>query len=75
MGHLNRNDMNELTYNTGTDSQTSRMNLWLLGGRMEEGIVREFGMGMSTLLYMCIHTHTHICLNLFQLEDHYFTVL
>ena len=60
MGHINRNDMNELTYRTGTDSRTSRMNLWLLGGRMEEGIVREFGMGMNTLLYMCIHTHTHI---------------
>ena len=65
MGHINRNDMNELTYRTGTDSRTSRMNLWLLGGRMEEGIVREFGMCMNTLLYMCIYTHTYICLNLF----------
>ena len=28
------------------------MNLWLLGGRMQEGIAREFGMDMYTLLYL-----------------------
>ena len=28
------------------------MNLWLLGGRIGEGIVREFGMDMDTLLYL-----------------------
>ena len=27
------------------------MNLWLPGGRMGEGILGEFGMNMSTLLY------------------------
>ena len=64
MWNLKRNDTNELTYKTGTDSQTSRMNLWLLA-RSGEGIVREFGMGMNTLLYICIYMHTHICLNLF----------
>ena len=40
-----------------TDSQTLRMSLWLLvWGTMEgAGIVREFGMGMYTLLYFkCI---------------------
>ena len=29
-----RNDTNELTYKTETDSQTQRKNLWLSGGRM-----------------------------------------
>ena len=28
------------------------MNLWLPGERMGEGIVREFGMDMYTLLYL-----------------------
>ena len=28
------------------------MHLWLLGGRMQEGLVREFGMDMYTLLYL-----------------------
>ena len=28
------------------------MNLWLLGGRIGEGIVREFGMDMDTLLHL-----------------------
>ena len=51
MWNLKRNDTNELTYKTGTDSQTSRMNLWLLA-RSGEGIVREFGMGMNTLLHL-----------------------
>ena len=27
------------------------MNLWLLGGMIGEGIVREFGIDMYTLLY------------------------
>ena len=28
------------------------MNLWLLGGKKGEGIVREFGMDMCTQLYL-----------------------
>ena len=32
---LKRSDTNELTYKAETDSQTSRMNLGLPGGRME----------------------------------------
>ena len=32
------------------------MNLWLLGGKKEEGIVREFGMDMYTLLYVKLIT-------------------
>ena len=39
---------NELIYKTDIDSQTQRMNLWLLG----EGIVREFGTDMYILLYL-----------------------
>lgn len=34
MWNLQRNDTNELTYKTETDSQTLRTNLWLLGYRM-----------------------------------------
>ena len=36
MWNLKRNDTNELTYKTETDSETSRRSLWLLGGRMGE---------------------------------------
>ena len=43
---------NELMYKTETDSQTSRINLWLLGERIEGGTVREFGMDMYSLLYL-----------------------
>ena len=32
--------------------QTSRMSLWLLGEGREEGIVRELGMDMYTMLYL-----------------------
>ena len=59
MWNLKRHDTNELTFKTGTDSQTSRMNLRLLA-RREEGIVREFGMDMNTLLYVCVYICTHI---------------
>jgi len=55
MWDLKRNDTNELIYKTARDSQTQRMKLyllWLGGGRMGEGIVREFGMDMYTLLYI-----------------------
>jgi len=47
-----RNDTNELIYKTEADSQTSRTNLWLPAGRMEEGIVGEFGMDVYTRLYL-----------------------
>ena len=44
--------MNLLTeIKTERDSQTLKMNLWLPGGRMGEGILGEFGMNMNTLLY------------------------
>ena len=33
MWNLKRNDTNELTYKTETDSQTERKSLWLLGVR------------------------------------------
>ena len=36
MWDLKRNDTNELTYKTETDSQTWRMSLWLLGGDLGE---------------------------------------
>ena len=45
---------NELAYETERDSQTQRTNLWFWAGGWGEGegIVREFGMGMCTLLYL-----------------------
>ena len=55
MWDLKRTDTNELIYKTARDSQTQRTKLYLLwvgGGRMGEGIVREFGMDMYTLLYI-----------------------
>ena len=43
----------ELIYETETDSQTWRMNLWLpVREGWEEGIVREFRMDVYTLLYL-----------------------
>ena len=51
MWNLKRNDTNELTYKTGRESQTWKTNLRLQGwGR--EGIVRDFGKVMYTLLYL-----------------------
>ena len=47
---LKRNDTNELIYKTESDSQTWRMNLQIPGWRAGEGIVREFGISMHTLL-------------------------
>ena len=50
--NLKRNDTNKLTYKTEADSQTWRRNFWLPGwkGEMGEGLVRESGMHMYTLL-------------------------
>ena len=50
MQNLKGNDTNELTYKTETGSQIERRNLWLLGEGWREGIVREFGIDMYTLL-------------------------
>ena len=52
MWNLKRNDTNKLTYKTEVDSQTWRRNFWLSDwkGEMGEGIVRESGMHMYTLL-------------------------
>ena len=42
MWNLKINDRNELTYRT--DSQTSRMSLWLQGEESGRGMVGEFGL-------------------------------
>ena len=52
MWNLKRNATNELMYKTETDPQTSRINLWLLGERMEGGTVRKFWIDMYSLLYL-----------------------
>ena len=52
MWNLKSNDTNDITYKTETDSQTSRMSLWLQGEGWWEGIVKEFVMGMYTLIYL-----------------------
>ena len=36
MRNLKKNDSNELSYKTETDSQTSKTNLWLPKGKGEE---------------------------------------
>ena len=55
MWNLKRIATNEFTYRneikTERDSQTLKVHLWVPGGRMGEGILGEFGMNMSTLLY------------------------
>ena len=43
-------------YSTGNSVQSSVISLWSLGGRMGEGIVRELGMDMHTLLYLTWRT-------------------
>ena len=50
MQNLKRNCTNELIYKTETDSRTHRTNSWLPGAR--EGVVREFGSDIHTLLYL-----------------------
>lgn len=52
MWNPKRNDTNELAYKIERDSQTLRKNLWLPGEEWGEGIVREFGMDLHTLLYL-----------------------
>ena len=49
-----KNDTNELIYKTETDSQTSRMNLWLPEGKGwgGGGIHWEFGINIHTPLYI-----------------------
>ena len=73
MWNLKRHDTNELTYKMETDSQTSRMNLWLPGGRMGEGIVREFGMDMYTLLYLKWKTNKDLLCGIGNSAQYYVT--
>ena len=42
----------DLLDSTGNSAQYSVITLWSPGGRMGDGIVREFGMDMDTLLYL-----------------------
>ena len=55
MWNLKRNDSNELIYKTETDPQRRNL-LRLLRGRIQgqgrEGMDREFGIDMCTLLYV-----------------------
>ena len=41
---------------TGNSAQDSVITLWFPGGRMGEGIVRESGMDLDTLLYLTWRT-------------------
>ena len=51
MWNLKRNYINELTYKSERDSQTSKQTY----GYQREGIVREFGAVMYTLLLLLSH--------------------
>ena len=53
MQTLKRNDTSELMYKTETGSQARE---WFPGGRVGEGIVRESGMDMDTLLCLTWRT-------------------
>ena len=47
-----KNDTNKLIYETETDSQTERMNLWLPWDKgAEGGIDWEFGIDIHTAIY------------------------
>jgi len=46
----------DLLSSTGNSAQSSVITLWSPGGRIGEGIVREFGMDMDTLLYLTWRT-------------------
>ena len=52
MWNLKINDINELIYETETDSKTWRTKLGCQQGRMGEEIFREFGIDMHTVLYV-----------------------
>ena len=47
----------DLLDSTGNSAQYSVITLWFPGGRMGEGIVREFGMDMDTLLCLTWRTN------------------
>ena len=47
-----KNQANELIYKTETDSQTYGMNSWFPRQEVGEGIVKEFGIDLYTLLYL-----------------------
>ena len=49
--NLKTNDSNELTFKTERDSVLEN-EFMVAGGRSGEGIVREFGMDLYTLLYL-----------------------
>ena len=51
MKNLKRNDTNELIYETKTDSQTQRMNLWLAAGE-------EWGEEIWNLGLTCTHCYS-----------------
>ena len=55
MSNLKRNDINELTYKAQRDSETHRFReqtYGCMGKEWEEKILREFGVGIYTLLYL-----------------------
>ena len=54
--HLTWRTSKGLLSSTGTSAQSSVITLWFPGGRMGEGIVREFWMDMDTLLYLTWRT-------------------
>ena len=57
-----RNDANELTYKTETDSQTWRMNLYSVWGGMREKDNWGVRMDMDTLLYVKWITNKISCI-------------
>ena len=54
--YLTRRTSKDLLSSAGNSAQCSVITLWFPGGRMGEGIVREFWMDMDTLLYLTWRT-------------------
>ena len=54
--YLTRRTNQDLLDSTGNSAQSSVITLWSPGGRVGEGMVREFGMDMDTLLYLTRRT-------------------
>ena len=58
--HLTWRTKKDLLDSTGNSAQSSVITLWSPGGRMGEGIVREFGMDMDTLLHLTWRTNKEL---------------
>ena len=69
-----KHDTKELTYKTGTDSQTQKMNLWLQGGRVWGGTDLEYGTDTHILLYLKWTTNKDLVYSTKNTAQYYITI-